>query len=75
MVRSTLVFVFFIVTEGDPGYYKPACPVSVSGKLIKLKKKKILLSGNWKIMIGWDQNSMTSAKAACASIVNLLELF
>lgn len=40
LARSTLVFVFFIGTGGDPVYYKLVHPVSVSGKLIKLKKKK-----------------------------------
>lgn len=75
LARSTLMFVFFIGTESDPGYYKQVCPGSVSGKLIKLKKKKILLSSSWKIVIRWGQNSMTPAKAACALIVNLLELF
>lgn len=38
--KSALVFVFFIGTEGDAGYYKPVCSISVPGKLIKLKKKK-----------------------------------
>lgn len=52
LARSTLVFVFFIGTEGDPGYYKLESPVSVSGKLIKLKKKKkMLLSSSWKIVV------------------------
>lgn len=68
------MFVFFIDTEGDPGYHKPMCPVSLSGKLIKLKRK-ILLSSSWKIMIRWGQNIMTYAETACALIVNLLELF
>lgn len=40
LAKSILVFVFFIGTEGDPGYYKPIRPISVPGKPIKLEKKK-----------------------------------
>lgn len=38
LAKSTLVFIFSIGTEGDPGYYKLVCPISVTSKLIKLKK-------------------------------------
>lgn len=38
LAKTTLVFIFFVGTEGDPGCYKLVCPISVTSKLIKLKK-------------------------------------
>lgn len=40
LAKSILVFVFFIGTEGDPGYYKLIRPISVPGKPINLEKTK-----------------------------------
>lgn len=69
LAKKKLMFVLFIGAESDAGHYNPGAAFQHLAKWFNRKRKEILLSSNWKIRTSWGQNSMTSVKVTCTSLV------